>query len=106
MLLWTWKMHFSTVAYATEANEDRVKKIGEHRHLIEDGKNKHSVPCNFSGFHKKSTQGLNCLSCGSYALETPIGFHRLCQRETFWIYNINTLSPCGLSEELEVNSIL
>lgn len=31
---------------------------------------------------------------------------RLCERETFWIYTLDTLAPNGLSEELEVNTII
>lgn len=33
-------------------------------------------------------------------------FSLLCKREVFWIYNLGSLSPGGLNEDLEVHNVV
>lgn len=69
------------------------KRFGKHRHLKEEGKDKHSMPGHFLEFHHKSTECLQVWVIEGMPRGLPEAgrFHRLCQRENFWIYNLNAL---------------
>ncbi|CAI9555659.1 unnamed protein product [Staurois parvus] len=83
-------------------------RFGEHRRLIEDGKDKHSVPRHFLEYHQKSTDGLQVWVLESIHnnLSESDRFKKLCSQETYWIFTLDTLSPGGLNEELDINTIL
>lgn len=83
-------------------------RFGEHRRFIEQKKDKHSVPRHFCQAHNGSTQGLELFGIEAIPMSLPEGerFSRLCQRESFWIFTLNSMSPEGLNEELEVHSLI
>lgn len=84
------------------------KRFREHRCLIEEGKNKHSVPRHFAEYHAKSTKGLKVWVIESVhgGMSMAERIHQpLCQRETYWIYAQDILSPGRLSEDLEISTI-
>lgn len=84
------------------------ERFGEHRRKIEGGKDKHSVPRHFAEYHNKSTEGLEVwiLEQMPKNLSQAERFQKLCERETYWIYSLNTLNPGGINEELEISTIL
>lgn len=84
------------------------QRFGKHRRLVELGSDKHSVPRHFLKYHARSTRGLQVWVIESIPkdLSEAERFSRLCERETFWIYTLDTLAPNGLNEELEINTIL
>lgn len=58
------------------------KRFGEHRNLVEQGKDKRSVPRHFLQFHKQSSDGLRVwiLEAISKTLPTAECFKRLCKK--------------------------
>lgn len=84
------------------------QRFGEHRRFIEAGKDHHSVPRHFTQHHPKSTVGLKVWIIESIPATLPAAerFKRLCQRETYWIYALDVLSPGGINEELEISTLL
>ena len=84
------------------------QRFGEHRRKIEAGKDKHSVPRHFLECHQKSTNGLKVWVIEQIPKKYTEAerFHRLCERETFWIYSLGALRPGGINEELEISTIL
>lgn len=85
------------------------KRIGEHRRFIQKGCNEHSVPRHFLHFHKKDFRGLVVMAIEAIpqgTLTENERFSLLCKREVFWIYNLGSLSPGGLNEDLEVHNVV
>lgn len=70
------------------------KRFGKNRRLVDD---QHSVPKHYFTHHHHSVLQ------GSHAQNLPAAEHfkRLCTRESYWIYRLDTLAPGGLNEELE-----
>lgn len=83
-------------------------RFGEHRRLIEKGSEKHSVPCHFKHKHGGSTEGLELFGIESLSMSIPEGerFARLCKRESFWIFTLNSMMSEGLNEELEIGTLI
>lgn len=79
--------------------------FGEHRRFIEKKIEKHSVPLHFKHKHEASTEGLKLYGIESIPMSIPEGerFARLCKRKSFRIFTLNSLTPDGLNEELEVH---
>lgn len=71
-------------------------------------KNAISVPHHFLQIHGGSTQELELFGIEVIPMTMPKGegFSRLCLRETFWIFTLDTMSPDGLNEELEINTLI
>lgn len=84
------------------------QRFGRHRRFIETGCDKHSVPRHFLEFHHQSTAGLRVWIIEAIPKHLPEAerFSLLCERETFWIYTLDSLRPNGLNEELDINTIL
>lgn len=84
------------------------QRFGQHRRLIEGGKDLHSVPRHFAEHHKKSTVGLEVwvIEQISKSMSQAERFKKLCARETFWIYCLDVLSPGGLNEGIEIATVL
>lgn len=84
------------------------QQFGQHRRLIEGGKDMHSVPQHFAEFHKKSTIGLTVWVNEQIPKSRTEAerFKKLCTRETFWIYNLDVLLPGGLNEGIEIATVL
>lgn len=85
------------------------KRIGEHRNLIKGGCDKHSVPRHFLLHHNKDFKGLVVMAIESISGNTLTENERfalLCKREAFWIFKLNTLSPNGLNEEIELHNFI
>ena len=83
-------------------------RFGEHRRFIEQKKDKHSVPRHFCKAHGGDTAGLELFGIEAISMTLPEGerFAILCKQETFWIFTLGSMSPGGLNEELEVNTII
>ena len=83
-------------------------RFGEHRRFIEQKKDKHSVPRHFCQVHGGSTEGLELFGIEAIPMTLSEGerFSRLCMRETYWIFTLNSMSPDGLNEELEVGTLI
>lgn len=83
-------------------------RFGEHRRFIEKVVTKHSVPRYFSTHHNESTSCLELFGIEAISMQLPEGekFSQICKRETFWIFNLNSMSPGGLNEELEDITII
>lgn len=79
-------------------------RFGEHRRSIEGGidplKVAHSVPKHFTQAHKQSMEGLQVWVIEQISRSLPAAerFKKRCARETFWIYNLDVLSPGGMNE--------
>lgn len=75
-------------------------RFGEHRRLIEGVTDPHSVPRHFTEAHQQSTNGLQVWVIEQISSSLPAAerFKKLCIRETFWIYNLDVLSPDGINE--------
>ncbi|XP_077336748.1 transducin beta-like protein 2 isoform X2 [Lithobates pipiens] len=84
------------------------QRFGKHRRFVEVGCDEHSVPRHFLQHHGQSTMGLWVWVIEAIPRSLPEAerFSRLCEREMFWIYTLDTLVPNGLNEELEVNPII
>lgn len=84
------------------------KRFGEHRNLVEKGIDKHSVPRHFKEHHGQTSSGLRVWVIESIppTLPTAERYKRLCERENYWIYTLDTLSPGGLNEGIEINILL
>lgn len=84
------------------------QRFGQHRRLIEGGKDKHSVPRHFAECHNKSTTGLSVWVIEQIPkhMSEAERFKKLCARETFWIYCLDVLSPGGLNEGIEISTVL
>lgn len=67
----------------------------------------HSVPRHFAEFHKKSIIGLTVWVIEQIpkSLTAAKCLKKLCARETFWIYNLNVLSPSGLNEGIKIGTV-
>lgn len=83
-------------------------RFGDHRRLIEGGTDPHTVPRHFPEVHQKSTNGLQVWVIEQIpsSLSAAERFKKLCARETFWIYNLDVLSPGGINEGIEIATIL
>lgn len=79
------------------------QRFGQHRKKVEEGKDKHSVHRHFSKYHKGSTNGLQIWIVEQMPkiLTEAERFYKLCEREAYWIYSLNTVlaitSLCPLS---------
>ena len=75
---------------------------------MEAGCDEHSVPRHFLECHQKSTNDLKVWVIEQISNKHTEAerFHRLCERETFWIYSLDALRPGGMNEELEISTIL
>lgn len=84
------------------------KRFGEHRNPIEQGKDKHSVPRHFLEFHDQSSIGLRVWILEAIPNTFPPAewYKKLCERENYWIYTLDTLSPGGLNETIKINTLL
>lgn len=62
----------------------------------------------FSQMNDDSTQGPKLFGFEAIQMSVPEGetFSRLRLHETFWIFTLYKLSPDGLNEELEMNTLL
>lgn len=78
-------------------------RFGEHRRLIEGGTDPHSGPRHFAEAHQHSTNSLQVWVIEQIlsSLSVAKHFKKLCARETFWIYNLDALSPGGINEGIE-----
>lgn len=76
-----------------------------NRRIIEEGITKHSVPRHFS-IHQENTKGLNLFGIETKHLSERERFSKLCQRETFWIFTLHSMSPGGPNKELGVSTII
>lgn len=83
-------------------------RFGEHRRAVEVANPKYSVARHFETHHQKNTTDLNVWIVEAISEKfTPAErFQRLCKQETYWIYSLNTLTPHGLNEEIEVHTVL
>lgn len=81
------------------------KRFGEHRRSIEEGAEL-TIPRHFKEFHQGSTKGLQVWVLESIPKSLPRAECTKCERETFWIYTLDSLSPGGLNEEIEIHTIL
>ena len=84
------------------------ERFGEHRRNIEGGTDPHSVPRHFTMLHQQSTSGLQVWIIEQIDKTLPPAerFKKLCARETYWIYSLDTLSPGGINESIEISTIL
>lgn len=84
------------------------QRFGKHRRFMEEGCDQHSIPQYFLEHHNKSITGLQVLVIEAIPknLSEAERFSRLCERETFWIYTLDILTPNGLNEELEISTII
>lgn len=85
------------------------KRIGEHRRFITKGDVEHSVPRHFLSKHNKDTKNLEVMAIEAIPKGTLTDnerFSLLCKRETFWIFKLGSLTPGGLNEELELNTVV
>lgn len=84
------------------------KRFGVHQNFVEQGKDKHSVPRHFLEFNDQSSLGLRVWILESIPKTLPTAEHykRLYERENYWIYFLDTLSPGGLSESIKINTLL
>lgn len=84
------------------------KRFGEHRRFVEKMVDKHSVPRHFKEHHSGSLEGLRVWVIESIPSTLPLAerFSRLCQRETYWIYTLDSLAPGGLNEDIETNQLV
>lgn len=69
---------------------------------MEAGNDKHSVNRHFLKYYEKPSKGVWVIKTIPGTLPPAERFKRLRQRETFWIYTLDTLVPGGLNEEIEV----
>lgn len=84
------------------------KRFGEHRRFVEAGNDKRSVPKHFLQHHHQSSADLKVWIIESIPKNLPPAerFKRLCARESYWIYRLDSMTPGGLNEEIEVNPLL
>lgn len=70
------------------------KRFGEHRRFVEKGEDKHSVPRHFKEHHSRSPEGLKVWVIEGIPSTLPPAerFSRLCQRETYWIYTLDSVA--------------
>ena len=84
------------------------KRFGEHRNTVEQGLEKYSVARHFKEHHDQSTEGLRVwvLEAISRHLPSAERYKRLCERENYWIFTLDSLSPGDLNEGIEINILL
>ena len=84
------------------------KRFGEHRNTVEKGLDNYSVARHFKEHHEQSPAGLRVwvLEAISKLLPSAERYKRLCERENYWIFTLDSLSPGGLNEGIEINILL
>lgn len=78
------------------------QRFRKHRRYIEGGTDPHSIPRHFTTVHQKSTTGLQVWVIEQIDRSLPAAkrLKKLCARETYWIYNLDVLSPGGINDFL------
>lgn len=79
---------FCGLLYLGRTKHTMCKRIGEHHRLIEESKDKRSVPCPFAACHGKKNQVMSVLAIKHIpkgSLTDNETFLLLFRGETFWI---------------------
>lgn len=84
------------------------KRFGEHRNFVEKGLDKYSVARHFKEFHQQSSAGMRVWVIEAIPKQLPSAkrYKRLCERENYWIFTLDSLSPGGLNVGIELNVLL
>lgn len=95
------------LAYIGKTSRELRTRISEHRSKIRSGDERSPVAAHFKkAGHNVSA--LRYLGVEGIVRQRRGGDleRRLLQRETFWIYSLNTLSPNGLNEDFDIRPFL
>ena len=100
-------LHVAPHMYVGKTSRALRTRITEHRSNIRTGDERNPVAAHF----KKAGHNLNNLRyVGVEKVEKPPRGgdldRLLLQRETYWIYFLNTMSPDGLNEEFDIKPFL
>lgn len=63
------------------------------------------MPRHFKHKHDGSTTGLELFGIESIPMSILEGA-RLCKRESYWIFTLQSMAPEGLNEELEIGTLI
>lgn len=95
------------LSYIGKTHRSLKTRISEHRSNIRTGETKNPVAAHFvqAGHPFSSLRYIGIemvkMSCRGGDIE-----RKLLQRESFWIHRLNTWSPLGLKEELDLKTFL
>lgn len=83
-------------------------RFGEHRQAVQANNPLYSTARHFTIHHQQNISDLNVWIIESISDRfTPAErFQRLCRQVTFWIYTLNSMTPNGLNEEIEINTVI
>lgn len=94
--------------YVGRTNRTFSVRVGEHIAKIIGGDTKHSVPKHYRQYHNRDPTGSQFLIINRYvplwrggALTSGVS-----QLETYWIYELQSHSPLGLSVEWDINAFI
>lgn len=83
-------------------------RFGEHRRAVQANNPLYSTARHFTTHHQQNISDLNVWVIESISDHfTPAKrFQSLFRQETFWIYTLNSMTPNGLNEEIEINTVI
>lgn len=83
-------------------------RFGDHRRAVQANNPQYSTARHFTTHHQQNISDLNVWIIESIPdhFSSAERFQCLCRQETFWIYTLNSMTPNGLNEEIEINTVI